>query len=229
MKAFLGEAKMIDSVRTQKLMNTYNRIGQAVRMRLLDKYPAKLIWSVFADTRRELTVFAPKIPYIGEKNIWQINMDTCVMNMALYRTLKKRKFELKEAAQIQHDIFDAYLLSLPRPVRSAYRWYYFSKLHQKRLSQAAEQSQKRHYPGDWVFTYVEGNGDGFDFGVDISECAIVKLCRVYGIDDEYLPHLCKLDHAMGRTLSLGFMRNGTLAEGAPVCDCRWKHSAAAVG
>jgi hypothetical protein len=220
---------MIDSVRTQKLMNTYNQIGQAVRMRLLDKYPAKLIWSVFADTRRELTVLAPKIPYIGEKNIWQINMDPCVMNMALYRTLKKRRFELEEAAQIQHDIFDAYLQSLPRPMRWAYRWYYFSPFHQKRLSQAATQSQKRHYPGDWVFTYVGGNGHAYDFGVDITECAIVKLYRTHGVDDEYLPYLYKLDHAMSNILSLGITRNGTLAEGALVCNCRWKRSTATIG
>lgn len=220
---------MIGTVRTQKLMSAYNRIGQAVRMRLLDKYPAKLIWSVFADTRRELAVLAPKIPYIGEKNIWQINMDTCVMNLALYRTLKKRRFELKEAIQIQYDIFDAYLLSFPRPVRSAYRWYYFSKLHQKRLSQAAEQSQKRHYPGDWVFSYVGGNGHAYDFGVDITECAILKLYRVHGVEEEYLPYLCKLDHAMSNILSLGITRDGTLAEGAPVCNCRWKRSAVAVG
>jgi hypothetical protein len=229
MKAYVGEAKMIDSVRTQKLISTYNRIGQAVRMRLLDKYPAKLIWSIFANTRWELAALAPKIPYIGEKNIWQINLDTCVMNLALYRTLKKRRFELMEAAQIQHDIFDAYLLSLSRPVRSAYRWYYFSKLHKKRLSQAAEQSQKRHYPGDWVFSYVGGNGHAYDFGVDITECAILKLYRVHGVDEEYLPYLCKLDHAMSNILSLGITRDGTLAEGAPVCNCRWKHSAAAVG
>jgi hypothetical protein len=220
---------MNDSIRTQRIMNTYARMGQVVRMKLLDRYPAKLIWGVFEDTRKELAFLATKSPYIGEKNIWQSNLDTCLMNMALYRILKKRKFEVNEAAHIQYDIFDAYLHSFPNTLRWAYHRYYFSRFHQNRLRAAAVESQKRQYPGDWVFTYVEGNGDGFDFGVDISECAIVKLCRVYGIDDEYLPHLCKLDHAMNRTLSLGFMRNGTLAEGAPVCDCRWNRNAAAVG
>ena len=219
---------MIDSVRTQKLISTYNRIGQAVRMRLLDHYPAKLIWEVFADTRRELMFLAPKTPFIGKKNIWQINLDTCVMNLALYRTLKKRRFEFKEAAQIQHDIVEAYRLSLPKPLHWAYRWYYFSPFHQKRLSQAATQSQKRQYPGDWVFTYIEGNGHGFDFGVDITECAIVKLYQAYGVEEEYLPHLCKLDHALSKILNLGFIQQGTLAKGEPVCDCRWKRGAATI-
>ncbi len=218
---------MFDSARTQKLLAKYNQIGRAVRMRLLDYYPAKLIWGVIEDAGRELVFLAQKVPYIGENNIWQFNLDTCVMSMAIYRTLKRRKFDFNEAVQIQNDIFDAYMQHIPTPFRSAYRWYYFSPLHQKRLSDAAARSQRRQYPGDWVFNYVEGNGDGFDFGVDISECAIFKMYRVCGVDDGYLPHLCKLDHAMSNFLSLGFIRHGTLAEGSPVCDCRWKRAAVA--
>jgi hypothetical protein len=213
---------MIDSARTQKIMSTYNRIGQAARTKLLDRYPAKLIWGVIADTRWELAVLAPKIPFIGEKNIWQINLDNCIMNMALYRTLKKRKFEIMETVQIQHDFFTAYLRCFPKPMHWVYRWYYFSPLHQKRLSQAAEQSQKRKYPGDWVFNYVERSGHAYDFGVDITECAIVKLYRAHGIEEEYLPYLCKLDHKMSKILRLGYMRDGTLAEGASRCNYRWK-------
>lgn len=220
---------MTDTIRTQRLMNTYNRIGQSVRMRLLDRYPAKLIWSIFADTRRELATMATKIPYIGEKNIWQINLDTCIMSMALFKTLEKRKFELQEAVQIQNDIFEAYRSSFPSPMRWAYHWYYFSPFHQKRLSRAAEQSQKRQYPGDWVFSYVGGNGHPYDFGVDITECAVLKLYRTHRVDDEYLPYLCKLDHTMSNILSLGITHEGTLAEGAPVCNCRWTRKTAIVG
>ena len=219
---------MIASIRTQKIMHTYTQIGQAVRMRLLDHYPAKLVWGVFEDTRKELAFLVPKMPYIGDKHIWQINLDMCVMNMALYRALKKRNFGVNEAVHIQNDIFEAYLHSFPKPLHWAYHWYYFSQFHQQRLSRAAILSQKRQYPGDWVFSYVEGNGDGFDFGVDISECAIVKLCHAYRVDEEYIPHLCRLDHAMSNILSLGFIRHGTLAEGAPVCDCRWKRGAATI-
>jgi len=220
---------MTDSVRTQKLMNTYNRIGQSVRMRLLDRYPAKLIWGIFEDTRPELAILATKIPYIGEKNIWQINLDTCIMNMALFRTLKKRRFELQEALQIQQDIFETYRLSFPSPMKWAYRWYYFSHFHQKHLSQAAAQSQKRQYPGDWVFSYMGGIGHAYDFGVDITECAILKFYRANRVDDEYLPYLCKMDHAMSNILSLGIIRDGTLAEGASICNCRWTRKTAAIG
>jgi hypothetical protein len=151
------------------------------------------------------------------------------MDMALYRTLKKQGFELREAAQVLYDIFEAFLLSFPRPLLWAYRWYHFSPFHQRRLRLGAAQSQKRQYPGDWVFTYVEGNGNIFDFGVDITECAIVKFYRTHGVEEEIVPYLCKLDHAMSKFLGLGFTRRGTLAEGAPICDCRWKRGAETIG
>lgn len=219
---------MNDSTHNYKLLSNFDRIGRAVRMRLLDRYPAKLIWGVFEGTRKELNFLAPNVPFIGKNNIWQINLDNCVMNIALYRTLKKWKFDMEEAVRVQNDIFEAYLHSFPKPMHWVYYWYYFSQFHQKQLNAAAAQSQKRQYPGDWVFTYVVGKDDGFDFGVDISECAILKLCHAYEVDEAYLPHLCKLDHAMSKVLNLGFVRQGTLAEGAPVCDCRWKRSASPV-
>ncbi len=217
---------MNDSNRIRKLFNSYNQIGQAVRMRLIERYPAKLIWGVFEDARRELALLAPQIPYIGDKNIWQMNLDMCVMNMAMYRSLKKRKFQVDEAVQIENDVFEAYIQSFPKPLHRFYHWYHFSHFHQKRLRLAATRSQERQYPADWVFTYVEGDGDGFNFGVDISECAILKFSQAHRVEEQYMPHLCRLDHAMSDLFALGFSRQSTLASGAPICDCRWKRAAA---
>ncbi len=152
----------------------------------------------------------------------------CVMNMALYRTLKKRKFLVDEAVQIENDVFEAYIQSFPKPLHWVYHWYYFSQFHQKHLRHAAIQSQKRQYPADWVFAYVDGDGNGFNFGVDISECAILKFCQAHHVDEQFIPHLCKLDHEMSNLFALGFSRKSTLAEGAPVCDCRWKRAAAMI-
>jgi len=39
----------------------------------------------------------------------------------------------------------------------AYFWYFFSALHKNGLRESALRSQHRRYPGDWVFTYVEGD------------------------------------------------------------------------
>jgi L-2-amino-thiazoline-4-carboxylic acid hydrolase len=218
------EAAMADNAYPHKILSSFQKMAQAVRIRLLMHYPAKLIWSVFADTRRELENLIPNIPPIGEKNIWQFNLDASAMSLALYRSLKKQGFSIPETALMFHRIYDAYLLSFPKPLRLAYSWYYFSPWSQARLRQSAAYSQLKKHSQDWVFTYVKGDGLAFDVGVDISECAILKFYRAQGAE-ELVPHLCKLDNAMGKYLGLGFTRQGTLAEGGPVCDCRWKRGA----
>jgi len=215
---------MLEKNRQKKLLAGFDRMARSVRLRLLEHYPAKLVWGAIADTRRELEALIPSIPYIGEKHVWQSNLDTSTMYLALYRTLKKRGFTVNEAAQMTYVIFEAYLKSFPNLLRRVYPWYYFSPLYQNRLRHAAAASQLRQYPEDWVFTYVEGDSFTFDTGIDITECAILKFSLAQGTE-EFVPQLCKLDHAMGKYLGLGFARRGTLAEGATVCDCRWKRGA----
>lgn len=215
---------MISPIRKEKLLVDYDRMVRAVRMRLLDHYNSKLVWGTFAEARQRFAALISQIPDIGQRNVWQFNLDTSAMALALYSTLKAWGFTLPEAAQITRDSFEAYLQSFPRLLRLAYRWYYFSPLYQHRLRQGAVESQLRRYPGDWVFTYIERNDNAFDAGIDITECAIIKFYQAHKAA-EFVPYLCELDHAMGKLFGLGLTRQGTLAEGASLCDCRWKRGA----
>lgn len=209
-------------IRTQKLLNRYDRMNQSVRMKLLDRYTSKLVWQVFADTRWNFYLLIPKIPYIGEHNIWQSKLDTSAMVLALLRTLKKHNFSKQEAFQMTYDIFEACLLSLPKLSQRVYRKYHFSTLHLNTLHQGAIASQQKRYPADWVFTLIDGDNKSFDIGVDISDCAILKFYREQGVE-ECAPCLCMMDFAQSQIFGLGFNRSGTLADGAPVCDYRWKY------
>lgn len=214
--------------RTGKLLADYDRMARAVRLRLLDRYHPKHIWEIAVETRRKFAALIPAIPHLGENHVWQFNLDTSAVALALYRTMRRWSFSPTEAVQMIYDAFVAYVQSLALPLRLAYRWYYFTPLHQNRLRHGAAASQVRRHPADWVFTYVEGDSRAFDAGVDIAECAIVKFYRAQGAA-ELTPYLCALDHAMGKLLGLGFTRTGTLAEGAAVCDCRWKRGAETPG
>ncbi len=213
---------MNSSKRTTGLLADYDRMVHTVRMKLLEYYPSKVVWEVLAETRQELERLIPRIPDLGPGHVWQFNLDACAMELALYRTLKKWGFTLPEAVQFAYDVLDIYLQNIPRLSRLAYRWYHLSRFHRSKLRRAAAASQRRQYPQDWVFTYVQG--DGGAFGVDVTECAICKLFRTQRAE-ELVPYLCALDFAMGKRFDLGFTRNGTLAEGASVCDCRWKRGA----
>jgi len=70
------------------LLADYDRMARAIRMRLFDRYNAKLVWGMIADARREFATLIPKIPYIGNENVWQFNLDTCVMDLRYTRDEK---------------------------------------------------------------------------------------------------------------------------------------------
>jgi hypothetical protein len=93
--------------------------------------------------------------------------------------------------------------------------------HQERWRAQAGESQKRRYPGDWVFTFVEGDGQEFDYGLDFTECGICKYYHAQGAD-ELTPYLCLMDGVVSKSFGLGLVRHKTLAEGADICDFRYK-------
>lgn len=89
------------------------------------------------------------------------------------------------------------------------------------LKEAASRTQERRYPGDWVATFVEGDGEAFDYGIDITECGICKFYRAQGAA-ELAPYLCLSDYVVSDAFGRGLVRYKTLAEGAEVCDFRYK-------
>ena len=70
------------------------------------------------------------------------------------------------------------------------------RLAEKRAQ--ALQSQARRYPGDWVWDFVEGDGETFEYGYDFHECGTHKLFHAHGAD-EFLPFFCYLDFVTFRT------------------------------
>jgi hypothetical protein len=73
----------------------------------------------------------------------------------------------------------------------------------------------------WVWSFVEGDGAEFDFGTDITECAIKKFLCAQGAD-ELTPYLCRIDFAVSRAFGMGLSRTMTIAEGGEKCDFRYK-------
>ncbi len=94
------------------------------------------------------------------------------------------------------------------------------ELMQRRMERALR-SQARRYPADWVYTFVRGDGESFDYGYDFSECGVQKFYRAQGADD-LMPFFCFLDFAFSRTAGLGLSRTMSLAEGHALCNHRFK-------
>ena len=91
----------------------------------------------------------------------------------------------------------------------------------QRRRQRAERSSERRYPDDFVYEFVKGDGEPFDYGYNFLECASEKFYRVQEAL-AFLPYYCFLDFPKCERGGLGLTRQGTLAEGCQVCDFRFR-------
>ena len=80
-------------------------------------------------------------------------------------------------------------------------------------------SQERRYPDDWVFEVIEGDGQNFDFGLDYTECGLLKYLEREGAP-ELAPYLCWTDYPMFGSMGMKLVRTETIAQGGQRCDFR---------
>ena len=90
-----------------------------------------------------------------------------------------------------------------------------------RRRRRAEWSQERRYSAGYVYHFVAGDGQAFDYGYDFAECAAQKFYQAQEAE-EFLPFFCFLDYAYSRVYGLGLTRTTTLSEGGTRCDHRFK-------
>ncbi len=173
------------------------------------------------DIRQEYESLAPGVPYIGgEENMFTEWLVYGVYYLAVYRVLKAEGQDVEEAGKVIFDTFQS-IADYPKWFLRIVGSFKYNEKYVTRLKEAAAKTQKRRYPGDWVAMFVEGDGKRFDYGIDIKECGIRKFYHAQGAD-ELAPYLCLSDYVVSDAFDRGLVRYKTLAEGAEVCDFRYK-------
>jgi len=173
------------------------------------------------DIRQEFEALAPEMPDIGGKdNMFTEWLVYGVYYLAVYQVLKAEGQTVEEVGEVIYDTFKV-MADYPKWFLRLVGSLKYSEKYVSQLKEAVEKTQERRYPGDWVATFIEGNGEEFDYGIDITECGICKFYCAQGAD-ELAPYLCLSDHVVSDAFERGLVRYKTLAEGAEVCDFRYK-------
>jgi hypothetical protein len=128
---------------------------------------------------------------------------------------------VEESGEVILGTVEAMVASYPKLLTRGIGFYQMSGFGQRRARRAALRSQERAYPEDWVFDFVEGDGKEFDWGIDYTECGIVKFFRAQGAE-ELAPYMCLADYPMSEAFDTGLVRNTTIAGGSERCDFRFK-------
>jgi len=185
-------------------------------------YGAQTTDTLTAEARREYESLIPQLPYIGgRRNPHTRLIIAAAMFLALYRTLKRHGEPVEEIGELVHQGVETFFGMFPRFLLRLYGGLNFTRRTLRRAQVNALESQKREYPGAWVYTVVEGDGEAYDWGVDQVECGI---CKFFANQDaeEFVPYVCALDFIASDYLGWGLVRTTTLAEGGEWCDFRFK-------
>jgi hypothetical protein len=204
-----------------RLVKEFEPIARQIRKLTAQAHGEALAAAVNAETLAEFERLLPQLPDIGgDRNALTDTLIHSMGALVFYRAMTARGQPVQEVGRLLYRSIEA--MTFQSSTMSGLNGRMTQgKAPQNNFKRMAEWSQKRAYPGDWVLTFVEGDGVTFDFGVDYTECGLCKLYHAHGAD-ELTPYLCLGDFPASQAYDSGLVRTTTLARGGPRCDFRFK-------
>ena len=207
--------------RRRKLMKEFDKTLDRIRGLFVSRYGEEAVEEMLQEARQEYEALIPQLPYIGGRQPFTQFLVSTAWFLAMYRVLKRRGETVEEVGVLAYQASATYLNSQPRFLRRFLGFMSFSPRYLRRLAERALESHQRRYLGDYVYDYIPGDGQTFDYGVDYRECATVKYLTEQGAP-ELAPYICPADILYSEALGWGLKRTTTLAEGAERCDFRFQ-------
>lgn len=207
--------------RKPQLLKSFSGSIALSRQMLVSAYGEQEARRIADDCLLEYESIIPQIPFIGKRSPFLLFLIPTSQYLAVYRVLLRHGLKTEDAARIICRMNEAQWRAIPFFVSKTIGCLWFSPLFKWRLKKRAAQSQTRKYQEDYVLTFIHGDGQTFDYGVDYTECAGCTFLRRQGAP-ELAPLMCYFDEAASKTLGWGLSRTTTLAEGHAVCNFRFK-------
>lgn len=212
-------------LREQELLQDFEKSAKCWGIVLSQNQDESLVESILQTSREHFLSSIPQIPYIGgDDNHLTGSLIGSVQCLAFYFGMKTHGKSAVEAGKVLYDsvfVREGEHDSRPSPSPRLSR-----EERMELRKQRAERSQKREYAWDWVYEFVEGEGESFDYGYNFTECATQKVYQLYGAE-AFLPFYCFLDFPKCELAGLGLRRTNTLAEGDECCNFRFKEGGTA--
>ncbi|MEN6315908.1 MAG: L-2-amino-thiazoline-4-carboxylic acid hydrolase [Clostridiaceae bacterium] len=174
--------------------------------------------NIIKESIAQLKILIPQIPDIGgKKNMMYKDLLESVKLLALYRSMGKFGYPPEVIFKIIFKTFEIRMEKYPRFILKLIGRLQFTPIFRRKLTKLSEQSKKKEYPENFVFDIVSGDGKDFDWGIEFSECAILKFFRAQNAEN-LMKFICPNDFVTSKYFGLGLRRKMTLAEGFPMCD-----------
>jgi len=215
-----GKAVSLDNktYNKEKLLKDYADHEEGMQKLYPSRFGEDLADTMIKEIREEFEALIPEIPYIGDRNPNLRFLIPCVILLAQYRVLTKYDVTLEEFSKLSIEGYETHLYSIPQWRRYLSGWLQCSSHPGRLLDNIPIRSR---FPDDWVGTFLQGDGEEFDFGVDYTQCTICIFINSQGAE-ELFPLICSYDFITSKAYNTGYTRTKTLSAGDDVCNMRWK-------
>ncbi|MFW9829685.1 MAG: L-2-amino-thiazoline-4-carboxylic acid hydrolase [Candidatus Thorarchaeota archaeon] len=210
--------------RKARLLKDFDSILPILQEIFAKKFNDDKIDELFNLMKQEYEDLIPEIPYIGGKKNHHTNyLIGSATALAIIRILEKEEFTLWDIGEFLYNLSDINNKIRKKMLEDGSKdpsQFPFEKDYMDFMKLAAEMSQKRTYPEDFVTDYVEGDSKTFEWGFNVYECGIHKYFKKYDAE-KYVPFICLSDFSEANIFGFEFSRTQTLSNGAPFCDHRY--------
>ena len=133
-----------------------------------------------------------------------------------YETIRKICLEVVTEFVRPQNKFQQVLKRIPAQLANTWLANLVITILQKKVS-------KNSHPDGFVANILTAKEEtyGLGYGFDIIECGIHKLFKKHNYG-KYTPILCEVDFMTSNMAGLQLIRTGTIANGAKICDFRFK-------
>ncbi len=204
-------------VRKEKsCMTFFKRAARKGKKAVFSKYGPEKGSRILDMVKKEFKDLLPHIPYVGEIDILKRQILLTVIFLSFYRVLKNEE-EPGDIWKLCNEFNRETLMSMPGFARKLLKRSTFSKRMKNSFKKLAEDHKAKNLADQW--DYVEGDGETFDYGMNIKKCAKLIFLKEMGAG-EFAPYVCLIDKNFAECCDYGLKRTMVLAEGADYCDFR---------
>jgi hypothetical protein len=204
------------------LLREFLQFNAGALTNLISRYGPEAARTISQEAEKQFRHLISHLPFMGgAENLNTPFLIQAGWYIAFYKAIQAHGRTALAAGKITYDLVEAEWSRTPQDEARRLGALMFSAQELANLQGYCHQTQQRLYPGDWVATYIPGDGQTFDFGYDYAECGALKLFRSQGAA-AMAPYFCLADFPRSRALGTGLVRTRTLAFGDDRCNFRYQ-------
>jgi hypothetical protein len=171
--------------------------------------------------KKQFDILIPQIPYIGDsKYYFSKYILMSAMLTPIVKIPDKENISERIIGQLIFELAEMFYNIMPKFIRRKQGKKIFTKDTKEEWQQRCLASQKKNVPFDWACEFVDGEGENFEYGFNMTKCGNVEFWKVQGLE-KYTPYLCLCDWPGWKAMDVIATRTKTLAFKDEYCDFRY--------